>query len=99
MTTRRSFIGRVTCASVGTVLVGCASGTANGCFDDALSVFISDLHIGGKNPALDYTHGKLTRVVDEILAMRPLPRRVVCFGDVALSYGLAADYAVSKPIL
>lgn len=74
-------------------------GSVVGGMDEKLSVFISDLHIGGANPALDYTHGKLTRVVDEILAMLPLPRRVVCFGDVGLSYGLAADYAASKPIL
>ena len=62
-------------------------------------MFISDLHVGGANPTYGYTHEKLTHVVDEILAMRPLPTRVVCFGDIGLSYGLEADYAASKPML
>ena len=79
---------------------GCVSTVgSSGGMDENLSVFISDLHIGGANPALGYTHGRLDRVVGEILAMRPLPCRVVCFGDIALSYGLEADYAASRPIL
>ena len=86
-------------ASAGAAASGCLSGAATGRFDESLSVFVSDLHVGGTNATFDYTRERLVRVVDEILAMRPLPRRVVCFGDVALTYGLAADYAVSKPIL
>jgi len=96
---RRGFLREMAGASVAATLAGCATPAAKGRFDNAFSVFISDLHVGGANPTLDYTHAKLTRVVDEILAMRPLPARVVCFGDIALSYGLAADYAASKPIL
>ena len=96
---RRGFLREMAGASVTATLAGCATSAATARFDNALSVFISDLHIGGANPKLDYTHDKLTRVVDEILAMRPLPARVVCFGDIALSYGLAADYATSKPML
>lgn len=67
--------------------------------DDNLSVFISDLHVGGANKDLAYTGPRLEKVVDEILAMSPRPKRVVCFGDIALSYGLAADYAASRPTL
>ena len=63
------------------------------------TVLISDLHVGGANRALEYTQGRLKKVVDAILAMSPKPRRVVCFGDVAMTYGLAVDYAVSKPML
>ena len=96
---RRGFLREMVGASMGVALAGCATPAAKDRFDDALSVFISDLHIGGANPKLDYTHGKLARVVDEILALRPLPARVVCFGDIALTYGLAADYAVSRPML
>lgn len=99
MDTRRDFIGSMVSMSAGAALAGCVSGLSKGHYDNALSVLISDLHVGGADPELDYTHGKLTCVVDEILAMRPLPRRVVCFGDIGLSYGLAADYAMSKPIL
>ena len=96
---RRGFLREMVGASMGAALAGCATSAAKGRFDQALSVFISDLHIGGANPKLDYTHGKFMRVVDEILALRPLPARVVCFGDIALSYGLDADYAASKPML
>ena len=67
--------------------------------DENLSVFISDLHVGGANKKLAYTGPRLEKVVDEILAMSPRPKRVVCFGDIALSYGLEADYAASRPIL
>lgn len=77
----------------------CRHAVGAGIVDESLSVFLADLHVGGANPSLEYTHGKLSRVVDEILAMSPRPKRVVCFGDIALSYGLAADYAASKPIL
>lgn len=98
--TRKEFIRSAIGMSAEAVLAGCASSfTVTERFDDALSVFISDLHVGGANKSLGYTHARLGCVVDEILTMRPLPRRVVCFGDIALSYGLAADYAASKPIL
>ncbi len=98
---RRDFLGISGGMAVVAAAEGCATaraGVVDGRFDDALSVFISDMHVGGANPSLAYTHAKLTRVIDEILAMRPLPRRVVGFGDVGLSYGLAADYAASKPM-
>lgn len=68
-----------------------------GAADASRSVFISDLHVGGANPRLDYTHARLEKVVDEILALKP--KRVVCFGDIALTFGLEEDYAVSRPIL
>ena len=96
---RRGFLREVAGVSVGAALAGCVSGAAAGRFDDSLSAFISDLHVGGAVHKYDYTHAALARVVDEILAMRPLPRRVVVFGDIGLSFGLAADYASSRPIL
>ena len=97
---RREFLKGTACMGAAALAGGCMTdGVSSGGTDENLSVFISDLHIGGANPALGYTHGRLNRVVDEILAMRPRPKRVVCFGDIALTYGLAADYAASKPIL
>lgn len=71
---------------------------AEGEFDDSLAVVVSDLHVGARKE-FGYTREALVRTVDEILSMRPLPRHVICLGDVALSFGLEADYAVSKPIL
>ena len=91
---RRGFIAMA--AATG---AGCNSLWMAGGQDDSLSVFISDLHVGGANKKLEYTGPRLEKVVDEILAMSPRPKRVVCFGDIALSYGLAADYAASRPIL
>lgn len=95
----------------GTVGVGAAAfaaGGVSGCRTSAetsavcggeTSVFISDLHIGGANKSLEYTQQRFSKVVDAILAMNPRPKRVVCFGDIAMSFGLAVDYATSKPML
>lgn len=94
---RREFISGT--LAVGAAAGGCRSFNAAGGTDENFSVFLADLHVGGANRALEYTHGRLSRVVDEILSMKPRPKRVVCFGDIGLSYGLAADYAASKPIL
>ena len=73
-------------------------------FDDNLSVFVTDIHLGGKqldggSAAPEYTQGRLSAFVDEVLAMRPLPRRVISLGDLAYLRGNPDDYAKSKPIL
>ena len=94
---RRDFIVGALCAGSGGA--GCSSLRMADGQDENLSVFISDLHVGGANKKLAYTGPQLERVVDEILAMRPLPKRVICFGDIAMSFGLPVDYAASKPIL
>ena len=96
--TRRDLLVGLAGAAAGTAMADCRAFTA-GAVDDSLSVFVSDLHVGGANPTYAYTQRKLMRVVDEILVMSPRPKRVVCFGDIGLSYGLAADYAASKPVL
>lgn len=85
--------------TLGAGVLGCRSSQMTLGQDENLSVLIPDLHVGGANPLYAYTRERLDRVVEAILAMRPLPKRVVCFGDIALTYGLAADYATSKPIL
>ena len=94
---RRDFIAGALCVGAG--VAGCRSLSRTDGSDENLSVLISDLHVGGVNKKLAYTRPRLEKVVNEILAMRPLPKRVICFGDIGLSYGLAADYAVSRPIL
>lgn len=66
-------------------------------FDENLLVFLSDIHSGaGKKCAV--ARAKFKETVREILAMRPLPRNVLVFGDVAHLYGLGADYDVSRPL-
>ena len=69
-------------------------------FDDNLSVIFSDAHVCGENVrAAKFTPKRLAAFVDEVLAMRPRPRRVIHLGDLAWHHGHPADYAVSKPML
>ena len=97
---RRSFLGM---AAAG--FAGCASGKltsaeASAAFDDNLSILFSDAHVcGEKARAADFTPRRLAQFVDEVLAMRPLPRRVIHLGDLAYLHGHPDDYAVSTPIL
>ena len=82
-----------------TGLVGCVGGkTLPGEADENLTVFVSDIHVSGTIPN-HMPAKRLARFVDEVLAMRPRPKRVVSLGDLAYLYGLPEDYAVSKPIL
>lgn len=98
MNNRREFLGMGLAACAAGGLSGCKSVFAPSA-DETVSVFISDLHVGSQDKRHAYTAGCLSKVVDEILAMRPLPKNVVCFGDIAITYGLPGDYEVSKPIL
>ncbi len=69
--------------------------------DPNLSVFLSDIHVSGKNVKGQptYQNPLFEKVVDQILAMNPRPERALIFGDVALWNGHAADYAESQPMI
>ena len=67
---------------------GCGNGAS-------FSVFVSDVHV---KPGR-YEVEKFRRVVDDVLAMRPLPANLVCFGDLAWVYGKKEDYHESLPML
>ncbi len=73
--------------------------------DPNLSVFVSDIHISGPEVMTawgtqpTYQNAYFKRTVDDILAMRPRPARVVCFGDVALWFGFHQDYETALPLL
>ena len=41
---------------------------------------------------------RFKETVAEILSMRPLPRNVLVFGDVAYTCGLGVDYDFSRPL-
>ena len=62
--------------------------------DENLSVLISDIHLQ-VNPtnAYAFTAREFPRRVREILAMHPLPRRVICFGDMTFNAGEPESYA------
>ena len=96
---RRSFL-----ALAATAFAGCARprGSVSSVqeTDDNLSVIFSDAHVcGGTARAAKFTPKRLAAFVDEVLAMRPLPKHVVHLGDLAHLFGLREDYAVSKPLL
>ena len=99
--TRRGFLfgaGAVCLSSTGCVAHTALSGAKH---DDSLSIIMSDAHIAqpkiktiwGEQP--DYQNVICSRTIDKILEMRPLPRRVVVLGDVALWFGYRADYEVA----
>ena len=99
--TRRSFFAGVLAATAVPTIARAMM--AAGGKDPNLSVFLSDIHVAsagiktkwGAQP--DYQNPLFERAIDEILAMRPLPARVVVFGDVALWFGWHQDYEQSLP--
>ena len=63
-------------------------------WDPYLSVLISDIHLQtDPEKAYSFTAGEFPKRVREILAMRPLPSRVICFGDMAFDAGEPESYA------
>ncbi len=69
--------------------------------DPNLSVFLSDIHVSGKNVRRQptYQNPLFAKVVDQVLAMNPRPKRALIFGDIALWNGISADYAESAPLI
>ena len=64
----------------------------SGRMDENLVVLISDMHV----LAGSHTPARLTRVVNDILAMKPLPANVVGLGDLANLYGHVEDYECAR---
>ena len=109
---RRSFLG-IAAAGVAGCATGMDGGFSNGGalrtvrpttpsqdFDENLSIIFSDAHVCGEDVrAARFTPKRMAAFVDEVLAMRPLPKRVIHLGDLAYLHGHPADYAVSKPLL
>lgn len=97
---RREFLTGATCAVAAGAVAGCTTALKGG-VDPDFTVMISDLHVGPQDgrDRYRYTRERLSKTVSEILLMNPRPKRVVCFGDIALSYGRPEDYALSRPIL
>ena len=94
MLTRRLFIGGLSAAFAAGSQKLFAKEEAD--FDDNLLVFLSDVHAGAAKTC-KYARAKLKETVAEILKMRPLPRHVLVFGDLAHVYGLGVDYDASRP--
>lgn len=98
---RRNFLGL---GAIALANAGCTSlASTAAVHDPALSVFLSDIHVAGKGIKTrwgeqpDYQNPLFEKAVDQILAMRPLPQRVMIFGDIALWFGWHQDYEASLP--
>lgn len=60
--------------------------------DENIVCIISDLHVRpGK-----YQEAHLIKTIDEILALNPLPKYVLCLGDIAYLTGKVEEYAAAK---
>ncbi len=92
--TRRLFIGGLSAAFAAGPRKLFAKEAAD--FDDNLLVFLSDVHAGAAKTC-KCARKKLKEAVAEILKMRPLPRNVLMFGDLAHVCGLGVDYDASRP--
>ena len=97
---RREFLTLGGSAAAAALLAGCQTAFSPA-FDENLTVFLSDIHLCGRDDFTRwlYTRTELKRRVAEILAMRPLPRHVVTFGDLSFGAGESCDYRLAKTIL
>ncbi len=74
-------------------VAGCRLFTGADCdYDESLAILVSDPHVKPGGYQLDRLRG----AVAEILRMNPLPRNVVCFGDIARSFGRREDYEAGR---
>ena len=91
---RREFLGGLVFTAGAASLGGCRGlGFGGDAFDGTTTVFISDVHVHADSYQLE----RFRRVVNEILAMSPRPKNVVCFGDIAHLRGPVEDYRASRP--
>ena len=102
--TRREFCGSAFTTAIAAAAVPLATKAAAAvrAKDPNLSVFMSDIHVGSGEvkdakdvPQPTYQNPYFKKAVDAVLAMDPLPARVVVFGDVALWIGHTKDYETS----
>lgn len=98
---RREFLKRAACLASVPAFGGCRSLFSGkpGDFDDDLMVFISDVHVRPGEQCEQWQKKRAMAHVAEILRMDPLPRNVLCFGDLAYSFGTVADYDVFREIV
>jgi hypothetical protein len=88
-TSRRSFLSGMV-AAAGVMAGTRTKADAPAGHDPSLAVFISDLHLNGLRdevPTHLYEEQCFRQAVAKILALRPLPAHVVCFGDIAYHWG------------
>lgn len=92
---RRSFLGGATTFAM---MSGCRMGSLSSCSrrDPRLVALVCDLHINGKTP--EHSTAESTKTLAEILALDPLPARLICLGDVSRDAGTEADYRAARQL-
>lgn len=95
--TRRDFFTGAMATAATATLTNSLGGPTDG-KDPNFSVFLSDIHVSGPNVKGQptYQNPLFHKTVNAILNMRPLPARVVVFGDIALWVGRHEDYEESR---
>ena len=101
MISRRSFLGGAFgLAVVGGMGGGCASVPFFGSLrkDASLVALLSDCHVGNWNSP-SYQGVKFSECIARVLALDPLPARMIIPGDLAYLWGRREDYALAKKLL
>ncbi|MGN0853210.1 MAG: metallophosphoesterase family protein [Kiritimatiellia bacterium] len=98
---RRAFLSLGSLAACAGALVGRAAAADAVAVDPNLSVFLSDIHVSGKDVKGQptYQNPLFAKVVRQVLAMNPRPKNALVFGDIALWNGWSRDYAESAPLI
>ncbi len=99
--TRRSFITSGGAASVAFAgACGCVGVPNFGSLrkDETLVAILSDCHVGDWNSP-DYQGVKFAECLARILALDPLPAKMLITGDLAYLWGRKEDYALSRRLL
>lgn len=105
--TRRTFLIGAGAVGVGAWRLAARAADDAAVTDPNLSVLISDVHVplpwseqkyrtGREYP---WIVGQIQRFTGEILAMRPLPAHVFCFGDMSIAFSEEREYEIAEQLL
>ena len=64
--------------------------------DESLAVIISDCHICGDKKW--HANDEMVKTLNQILALDPLPAKMIVMGDIAALVGLKKDYVEAKKV-
>ena len=100
-TSRREFLKE--CAAASVTLLGASGCSLMPTFgslrkDDTLVAILSDCHVGNWNSP-KYQSEKFAECVARILALDPLPAKMLIPGDLAYLWGRKEDYELSRTLL
>lgn len=99
MNTRREFLCGLSASAFG-VVTGCCGRRMLSlpCKDETLVAFLSDCHVGNWKSS-DCQRVKFADCLARVLALDPLPGKMIIAGDLAYLWGRREDYELSKKLL